>query len=468
MNAHSRTGSALSRPRWRGWLARRLYLRIYVAVLASLLVFALLIGGLWRWALHSDDRPGTREIAAELASDLLPASAGPAAWQQTLSRWQARTGIDLALTDAQGQLLASAGQPIARHRLRGDDDDHPERRAGRVSQRNGGMSPGEGPGAWMVPLPDGRRLYASRWWRAPGGRLAWPGFALALALAVLLIGVAVYPVVRRLTRRLESLQLAVEALGAGDLTTRVPVRGRDEVAALAESFNGAAQRIEDLVRASRSLLANASHELRSPLARIRMAIELADGAGTTAASRQELRRNIAELDDLIDEILLASRLEATPVADAPARGRFESLDLAGLFAEEAARVGVGLDLIEPVPAGHEIVGDARLLRRLLRNLLENAVRHGGGEDSVQARLAHDGARWCIEVLDRGAGVPPDERERIFEPFYRLRGASEREGGVGLGLSLARQIAVHHGGTVVCEGREGGGSRFVARLPDAIA
>jgi signal transduction histidine kinase len=154
------------------------------------------------------------------------------------------------------------------------------------------------------------------------------------------------------------------------------------------------------------------------------------------------------------------------VADEPARQRFESVDLAGLFAEEAARVGVPLDLIEPVPAGHEIRGDARLLRRLLRNLLENAVRHGGGEDSVQARLAHDGARWCVEVLDRGAGVPADERERIFEPFYRSRGASEREGGVGLGLSLVRQIAVHHGGSVVCESREGGGSRFVARLPDA--
>jgi methyl-accepting chemotaxis protein len=125
----------------------------------------------------------------------------------------------------------------------------------------------------MVPLADGRRLYASRLWRTPGGRPPLPGFMGSLALGVVLIGVAVYPVVRRLTRRLESLQVAVEALGAGDLSTRVPVRGRDEVAALAASFNQAAQRIEDLVRVSRSLLANASHELRSPL-RIRMAIEL--------------------------------------------------------------------------------------------------------------------------------------------------------------------------------------------------
>ena len=443
--------------RWRGWLARRLYLRIYVAVLASLLVFALLMGGLWRWALHSDDRPGTGELATELAADLLPLDAGRDAWQRTVSRWQARTGIDLTLTDAGGQTLASAGKPIAPDVLRDSEREHRDR-GGWVPRR-------DGPPVWMVPLADGRRLYASRLWRTSGGRPPLPGFVGSLALVVLLIGVAVYPMVRRLTRRLESLQVAVEALGAGDLSTRVPVRGRDEVAALAESFNRAAQRIEDLVRSSRSLLANASHELRSPLARIRMAIELNGEGATSAASRDELRRNIAELDSLIDEILLASRLDATPVADDPARQRFESVDLAGLFAEEAARVGVPLDLIEPVPAGHEIRGDARLLRRLLRNLLENAVRHGGGEDSVQARLAHEDRQWCIEVLDRGAGVPADERERIFEPFYRSRGASEREGGVGLGLSLVRQIAVHHGGSVVCEGREGGGSRFIARLPD---
>ena len=268
-------------PGWRAWFGRRLYLRIYVAVLASLLVFALLMGGLWRWALHSDDRPGTGELAIELAADLLPADAGREAWQQTLSRWQSRTGIDLTLTDPAGLPLASAGRPIAPDALREDDR---ERR-----DRGGWSSRRDGPPVWMVPLADGRRLYASRLWRTSGGRPPLPGFMASLVLVVLLIGVAVYPVVRRLTRRLESLQLAVEALGAGDLSTRVPVRGRDEVAALAASFNQAAQRIDDLVRASRSLLANASHELRSPLARIRMAIELNGEGGTSSASRDDTR-----------------------------------------------------------------------------------------------------------------------------------------------------------------------------------
>ncbi len=449
--------------RWhRGWFGRRLYLRIYLAVIASLVVLALVVGGLWRWSVHDDDRPGAGELAVAIVGDLLPGEAGAAAWQQTLDRWHARTGVDLMLVDAAGVVLAAAGAPIdpavwRRARRDGDQDDTRRARL----QREGRGS------VWVVPLPDGRRLAASGWWRLPGARPPWPGFAGSLVAVVLLIGLAVYPVVRRLTRRLEALQHAVEALGAGDLSARVPVVGRDEVAALAASFNRAAQRIEEGVGANRRLLANASHELRSPLARIRLAIEL-DPARASSATREELRRNIAELDALIDEILLASRLDAAPVADAGARERFERFDLAGLFAEEAARVGVGLEVDDPVPAGHEMRGDPRMVRRLLRNLLENAMRHGGDEAGVQARLAFDGREWVIEVLDRGPGVPEDERERIFEPFYRLRGASERAGGVGLGLALVRQIATHHGGSAGCDARAGGGARFHVRLPDGAA
>jgi len=281
----------------------------------------------------------------------------------------------------------------------------------------------------------------------------------SLAVIVLLVMIAVviaagaYPVVRRITRRLENLQASVQAWGRGDLSARVTVQGRDEVAQLAASFNDSAARIEALVGAQKSLLANASHELRSPLARIRMAVELLQDAASPAI-RQELACNISELDQLIDEVLLASRLDAVPLDGAVQ----EDVDFTGIVAEECARVGAALDGV-----ANPMRGDATLLRRMVRNLLENARRHGGNAQ-VSVALASSSGATLFEVRDRGPGVPAAECERIFEPFYRLPGASEKAGSVGLGLSLVRQIARRHGGEVECLPNGEHGACFRVTLP----
>jgi signal transduction histidine kinase len=273
-------------------------------------------------------------------------------------------------------------------------------------------------------------------------------------LIALVIALGAYPVVRRLTRRIERLQAGVEALGAGDLAARVEVSGRDEVAQLAASFNRSASRIEALVSAQKTLLANASHELRSPLARIRMAVAML-GSGNAAAAEAEMARNIAELDQLIEEILLASRLDAGKDVEEPA----EEVDLTALVAEECARTGAGFDGTLAT-----VAGSSRLLRRMVRNLLENAGRYGGGTPvEVTLRTSADGTAE-LDVCDRGGGVPEAEREKIFDPFYRRAGAPERHGGVGLGLALVRQIALKHHGSVACLARRGGGSCFQVRLP----
>jgi len=283
-----------------------------------------------------------------------------------------------------------------------------------------------------------------------------------LGLIGLAVALGLYPVVRRLTQRLEGLQRGVQRWGDGDLSVRVTVQGDDEVADLSQRFNAAAARIEGLMGSQKSLLANASHELRSPLARIRMGLELMEVPAADAAVRQRIRdeilRNMAELDQLIDEILLASRLDAKE-ADL---GAVESVDLVGLCAEECARVGALLD----VPEGMhtlEVRGVGKLLRRMVRNLLENAVRYGAatgqGDDVVLSLDPGQGAP-VLRVCDRGPGVPVEYRERIFEPFFRLPGASERAGGVGLGLSLVKSIAERHGGRVTFEAREGGGACVV--------
>jgi len=301
------------------------------------------------------------------------------------------------------------------------------------------------------PRPSGTSGLAA--WRTPFG-LGW-----MVALVGIAVALGVYPIVRRLTKRLEALQRGVQRWGEGDLSVRVAEEGQDEVADLSNRFNGAAARIEQLVRSHKSLLANASHELRSPLTRIRMGLELM-GERPSEAAREEIARNIAELDQLIDEILLASRLDAKE-AD---MGTIETVDLTGLAAEECARVDAELDVAEDASSDALTVrGVPRLLRRAIRNLLENARRYGAGEISVQLDSTSSAAE--IRVNDRGPGVPAALRERIFEPFYRLPGASERNGGVGLGLALVKSITERHGGSVRCEDRPGGGASFVIALPN---
>jgi len=415
---------------------RRLYVQIFLTVVAALLIFALLAGFAWRLVGESRWTASTREAVSELIYAALPPADAPrAAHQAALERIAGKLRHDIAIFNANGVPLARLGR-----RLPAPD----------TAGSTHGWSSGSGRPAWSLRLPDGRWLVASL---HRGPRPPFVGLAVTLALLALGVAVGAFPVVRRLTRRLERLRVGVDALGAGDLSARVPVEGRDEVAALAETFNRAAGQIEALVAAHKKLLANASHELRSPLARIRMAIGMHADTGD-AKLRTEVERDIAELDALIDEILLSSRLDTPETQTA-----VEEVDLLALAAEECARIGAEAQG-DPVT----LQGEPRLLRRCLRNLIENARRHGAGSPiDVTVRRVGD-SRVEARVCDRGPGVPESERERIFEPFYRMPGASEREGGVGLGLALARQIARRHAGEVRCEDREGGGSCFVVELP----
>jgi signal transduction histidine kinase len=308
--------------------------------------------------------------------------------------------------------------------------------------------PGVGHAA-VLRLPDGRWVVAKRLHGSDGGF----GWVVALILFAATLAVGAYPVVRSITGRLERLRTRVDELGAGDLSVRVKVEGRDEVAALARSFNDAARRLEKLVNAQSQMLASASHELRSPLARMRLAIELLR-TDNTPQLRDRLNKDIAELDELIGEILLASRLDALEQIQ-----RSETVDLLALLAEEASRTGAIIS-----GTAENVSGDPRLLRKLLRNLLENARRYSNSGEVRASVLRNEHDVVLLTVEDRGPGVPEDERERIFEPFYRARGTRETSEGVGLGLALVRQIVEHHGGSVRCLARDGGGTRFEVSLP----
>ena len=300
----------------------------------------------------------------------------------------------------------------------------------------------------MIHLRDGRWLVARV---RPEHRPSGAPFFFVLVLLALAVGVGAYPVARRLTARLERLQAGVEAHAAGNLSARVRVEGRDEVARLAESFNRAAGRIEELVGAHKALLANASHELRTPLTRIRMAVELLK-TDADPKRKLDLERDIAELDALIGEILLASRLDA--VAE---RAADEEVDLLALASEECARYDHATLTGQP----GTVRGDPRLLRRMIRNLLENARRHGAPPIDVRVRDA--GGSVELTVCDHGPGIPDADREDVFRPFRRF-GGTETSTGAGLGLALVRQIARRHGGEARYLGRVQSQSCFVVSLP----
>lgn len=414
----------------------RLYVRIYFALLAGLLLVASLFWGIGRWTAIQHDQAGF-DTYAEFASHVLPAASAPANVQrQVLETWSRRMAAQLSLYRSNGELIAHAGEVLP---------------APDVERTQSGWLDIESR-LVALKLADGRWLVGRKSDFLPHKPLRVAGL---LALIALVVSMGAYPIVRRLTLRLEKLQVSVEALGAGDLKSRVDVSGCDEVAHLAGSFNQAAARIEALVASQKTLLANASHELRSPLARIRMAAELAESQASPGVCA-ELRRNIVELDLLIDEILLASRLEANapnPTAD------FEAIDFTALIAEECARAGAQFSGVQV-----HLHGDPRLLRRLVRNLLDNGLRHGGSSALEIALIFPYAYAAQLDVCDRGSGIPPELRERVFEPFFRAPGTREGDGGVGLGLALVRSIAERHNGQVKCLPRAGGGSCFSVTLP----
>ena len=436
---------------------RSLYLRIWVTVVTALALFALVSGWLLQNHLAQERarvEGALKETVAawgDLLQRSLPGPDAPRGDQAAaLQDWSQRLRLPMALDDSTGERI-------------GASESYRRREA-------------EGPGtprSLSIRMDDGRTLRVMRILggpragpagRPPGGMPPpfWPpggvpeGLSLVALLAVLFLAVAAgaWPVVRRLTRRLEALKQGVDAFGAGQLRQRVAEDGQDEVAALGASFNQAASRIEALLRSHQSLLANASHELRSPLARLKMAVSMVEEASPEQREglRHEIDANIGELDALVEEVLLASRLDASMVLD-----RQDPVPLLAIAAEEASRVQAGAQ-------GDDIQvrGDERLLRRALRNLLENARRYGG--DEVEVEVGRKAGQVEVRVADRGPGVPAAFRERIFEPFFRLPGHAEREGGVGLGLALVRQIAERHGGSVRCEPRDGGGSCFTLALP----
>lgn len=401
---------------------RFFHVQIYGCFLLVLFAFSLLVALLF-WAYVERTVLSAGPHLDALIEKVLPADASAEAIQKTLQDFSAVSGGPVALYRADGSVIAASGEISAQ-----------------VRKQLVSRDP-----RFTTLMRDGRIVIFD--WHA---RRVHPNPFFGLLLMALLAALGTWPLARYLSRRIEALRQQADALAQGDLSARAEVHGCDEIAQLANRFNQAAERIEALVNSQRTMLASASHELRSPLARIRMASSLI--GDDRPELQQQIVRDIAELDVLIGDLLLASRLSS----DTP-QLKLENIDLLGLAAEEANRVGASL-CGEPV----EIQADARLLRHLLRNLLENSRRHAAGSP-VEIRICAEQAEVVLRVRDSGPGVPETERERIFEPFYRPPGTAETGEGAGYGLALVRRIARLHGGDVVCLPCETGAC-FELRMP----
>lgn len=269
-------------------------------------------------------------------------------------------------------------------------------------------------------------------------------------------------------RGLQTLSRVADEFGAGQLSARARMRPSDAVYPLAERMNAMAERIQGLLESQKNLLHSVSHELRTPIARLEFALELLTQRAERAADPQLVGRiaamegDLAELNGLVKELLSMSKLDN---AQAAQRALFE---VEPMLRESIAALHPPPSRlsIDFGPMLGSVDGDRRLLARAVGNLLRNAQKYAAVQVALSAR--RDGYTLEIAVDDDGPGIPEDERERVFEPFYRLDRSRDRAtGGYGLGLSIARKAVALHGGSLSVEASPLGGARFVMRLPDGV-
>ncbi|MFJ8442434.1 sensor histidine kinase [Kitasatospora griseola] len=287
--------------------------------------------------------------------------------------------------------------------------------------------------------------------------------AVGVPVLVLLVAAVTWRVTGRALRPVEAIRAEVAEITGHDLHRRVPVpHTGDEVARLAVTVNATLDRLEDAGLRQRRFIADASHELRSPIAVLRTQLEVAlahPDPDLWPELLADALEDTVRLQDLAADLLLLARLDAAdPVA-------VELLDPAALFAAAlAARTADRVPVTAELADGAEVLGNRTWLTRLLTNLVDNAQRYAATR--VEVRLAVRGPDVVLEVRDDGPGIPEADRERVFERFTRLDDARSRElGGAGLGLAIARDLAGHHGGTLAAEPARTG-ARLVARLPRA--
>jgi two-component system sensor histidine kinase CpxA len=288
---------------------------------------------------------------------------------------------------------------------------------------------------WFISIAPRRAV--SSWFITPD-HIFWLAATLALC----------YWLALNLTRPVRELQKTVERFGQGDLSARLNSTRRDELGELARAFDRMATRLETLLAAERRLLLDISHELRSPLARLGVAVELARSGDDTESALNRIQKESDRLNALVGQLLQVTRAEGDPASLRRDPIRLDQLveQLVDDARIEAAARGCELDYQPPGPV--TLAGDAELLRRAIENVIRNAIRYSPVNSAVDVSLSKEGDRAVVDVRDRGPGVPDEALPRLFDAFYRVEPDRGRaSGGIGLGLSIARRAIELHKGKI---------------------
>ncbi len=305
---------------------------------------------------------------------------------------------------------------------------------------------------YVVTRPDGG-TYVFVWKLHQRARVIHDRLLLALIGLLVAIVLAAYAFLRRVLRPLGWLRDAVARLGEGDLDVTVGRRTSDEFGDLSEAFDRMVGRVREMVRSRDRLLLDVSHELRSPITRMKVALEL----GTDDAMKRRLEPNVAEMEAMVTELLELERLRGGRALE------LEDCDLVRIVRDAAQDFedrppGVVLDT---GPAQLTLRIDPAKVHSVIRNVLENAVKYSLPESGpVRVSMNAGASRVVVRIEDDGPGIPEKDLERLFEPFFRVDPSrSRRTGGYGLGLSLCKRIMEAHGGSIVASNRPGRGASF---------
>src|SRR5262245_14536007 len=310
---------------------------------------------------------------------------------------------------------------------------------------------------YIVAAPDGGSyLFA---WNVP--RAMWGAHTALLVLLLLLMTAVVlttHKVLNRLLQPLRVLSEGVDRLGAGELNISLPRPSEDEFGRLTDAFNAMVGRVREMIASRDQLLLDVSHELRSPLTRMKVALELLP----PNEQRERLTLDVAEMEQMISELLEMERIRAGHGV------RLTRRNLVPILLEVAEPFRTRPPGVHVIPTSGEILADVdeERFRTVVRNLLENATKYSvPHSDLVELSAVENSDTVVVRVTDHGPGVPEDDRERVFEPFFRLdRSRTKSTGGYGLGLSICKRVMEAHGGSIAVDSGAGRGASFVLTFP----